>query len=91
MKKSAAGENFRNRNCFYTKNSAKMQKMANRKFTPPPGGGDRKCIYFGTPGRGGLQKIRGGFTPPAIGFGFPNKHLGIWMGFQQKFLVDGCV
>ena len=45
IKKSAAGENFRNTNCFYTKNSAKMQKNDQQKIHPPPvGGGDQKCI-----------------------------------------------
>ena len=46
IKKSAAGENFRNRNYFYTKNSAKMQKkIANRKFTP--GGGEEFSAIVG--------------------------------------------
>ena len=61
--KSAAGENFCNRNYFYTKNSAKMQKMANRKFTSPVGG---MYLFWESSPAWGLQKIpplQGGFTP----------------------------
>ena len=55
--KSAAGENFRNRDRFYTKNSTKMQKMANIKFTPPVGGTENVFNLGIPPGRGGLQKV----------------------------------
>ena len=73
IKKSAAGENFCNTDCFYTKNSAKMQKMANRKFIPPVGR-DRKCIYFGNPPRlgGDYRKsppLGGDLPPPGDPFG----------------------
>ena len=61
---------FRNRDYFYTKNSAKMQKMANRKLTLPPGGGTENVFNLGIPPPGGgLQKIPpplGGFTPSSI-------------------------
>ena len=49
--KSAAGENFRNRNYFYTKNSAKnAKKMANRKW----GGGTDFGFHLGIPPAGGI-------------------------------------
>ena len=46
--KSAAGENFRNRDYFYIKNSAKMQKNGQQK-TPPPGGGTENVFNLGIP------------------------------------------
>ena len=48
--KSAAGENFRNRDYFYTKNSAKMQKNWPTENSPPRWGEELSaivgCIYF---------------------------------------------
>ena len=87
MKKSAAGENFRNRNCFYTKNSAKMQKKWPTENLPP-GGGERKCIYFGIPPAGGITE-----KSPPLGGIYP---LLFWQidGFKSKNwqkIVDGLV
>ena len=65
-KKSAAGENFRNRNYFCTKNRAKMQKNGQQKIHPPPGGGGNVFILGILPGRGDYRKsppLQGGFTP----------------------------
>ena len=71
IKKSAVGENFRNTNCFYTKNSAKMQKNGQQKIHPthPPGGGTENVFILGIPpGRGGITENspppRGDLPPP---------------------------
>ena len=68
MKKGPQAKIFVIGTVFTPKIAQKCKKMANRKFTPP-GGGDRKCIYFGNPppAVGGLQKIPphgGGDLPP---------------------------
>ena len=59
--------------CFYTKNSAKMKKMANRKFTPR-WGGQKMYLFWESPVRGGdYRKIPlagGGFTPSSDFFTF---------------------
>ena len=69
--KSAAGENFRNRDYFYTKNSAKMQKNWPTENSPPGGGGQKMYLIweFPPPARGKITENsppplgEGGFTP----------------------------
>ena len=64
--KSAAGENFRNRDYFYTKNSAKMQKNGQQKIHPPPLGGQKMYLIWESPGRGITENppTAGNLPPP---------------------------
>ena len=59
---------IRNRNYFNTKNSAKMQKMANRKFTPWWGGQKMYLFWESPPAGGDYRKIppTGGDLPPPV-------------------------
>ena len=60
IKKGAAGENFRNTNCFYTKNSAKMQKNGQQKIPPPRWGGQKMYLFWDYRK---IPPLGGGFTP----------------------------